>query len=120
MVAPTYSSLCWVMGGYGPTKFCCADRSSKKTLKIIHETKIHELSSRKRFEIEGRVIAKLDYPNLVKIYNMGLDQGTYPFYVMDLLPGKALSDYINQDNGLTFEQCFGYFSTSGSGPCLFS
>lgn len=83
-------------------------------LKIIRPDKLDEFSW-KRFEIEGRVIAKLDHPNLVKIYNMGLDQGTYPFYVMDLLPGKALSDYINQDNGLTFEQCLDIFRQVAQG-----
>lgn len=77
-------------------------------LKIIRPDKLDEFSW-KRFEIEGRVIAKLDHPNLVKIYNMGLDQGIYPFYVMDLLPGRALSDYIKLDDGLTFEQCLDIF-----------
>jgi serine/threonine protein kinase len=83
-------------------------------LKIIRPDKLDEFSW-KRFEIEGRVIAKLDHPNLVKIYNMGLDQGIYPFYVMDLLPGQALSDYIKQDAGLTFEQCLDIFRQVAQG-----
>jgi serine/threonine protein kinase len=83
-------------------------------LKIIRPDKLDEFSW-KRFEIEGRVIAKLDHPNLVKIYNMGLDQGSYPFYVMDLLPGQSLSDYINQDDGLTFEQCLDIFRQVAQG-----
>ncbi len=83
-------------------------------LKIIRPDKLDEFSW-KRFEIEGRVIAKLDHPNLVKIYNMGLDQGSYPFYVMDLLPGQALSDYIKQDAGLTFEHCLDIFRQVAQG-----
>ena len=83
-------------------------------LKIIRPDKLDEFSW-KRFEVEGRVIAKLDHPNLVKIYNMGLDQGIYPFYVMDLLPGQSLSDYIKQDAGLSFEQCLDIFRQVAQG-----
>lgn len=77
-------------------------------LKIIRPDKLDEFSW-KRFEIEGRVIAKLDHPNIVKIYNMGIDQGKCPYYVMDLLSGRALSNYIDDDDGLTFEQCLDIF-----------
>lgn len=77
-------------------------------LKIIRPDRLDQ-SSWQRFETEGRVIAKLDHPNIVKIYNMGIDQGLYPFFVMDLLPGQALAAYIHQDDGLTFEQCLDIF-----------
>jgi serine/threonine protein kinase len=43
-------------------------------LKIIRPDKMDDFSWQ-RFEIEGRVIAKLDHPNIVKIYDMGIDQG---------------------------------------------
>jgi serine/threonine protein kinase len=76
-------------------------------LKIIRPDKLDDFSWQ-RFEIEGRVIAKLDHPNIVKIYDMGIDRDT-PYYVMDLLLGQPLSEYINRGEGLTFEQCLDIF-----------
>lgn len=83
-------------------------------LKIIRPDKMDNFSWQ-RFEIEGRVIAKLDHPNIVKIYNMGIDQGRCPYYVMDLLPGEPLSRYINRGDGLTFEQCLDIFRQVAEG-----
>ncbi|MBU6454860.1 MAG: protein kinase [Cyanobacteria bacterium REEB67] len=48
-----------------------------------------------RFEIEGRALARIDHPNIVKIFNMGIDQQGCPFYVMDLLPGQSLLDQMD-------------------------
>lgn len=48
--------------------------------------------SMRRFTVEGRVIARLDHPAIVKVHNMGIDGGDCPFYVMDLLPGVPLSE----------------------------
>lgn len=50
-------------------------------------------AARARFELEGKIIAHLDHPNIVKVHNMGLDQGC-PFYVMDLLKGRTLDEHI--------------------------
>jgi serine/threonine protein kinase len=83
-------------------------------LKIIRPDKMDDFSWQ-RFEIEGRAIAKLDHPNIVKIYNMGIDQGNCPFYVMELLGGRALSDYIDHDDGLTFAQCLDIFRQVAEG-----
>jgi len=62
-------------------------------LKILAPDQINE-SNWKRFQLEGKAIAKLDHINIVKIYNMGADQGEYPFYAMDLLDGPTLADLI--------------------------
>lgn len=48
-----------------------------------------------RFQAEGKAIAKLNHPNIVKIYNMGVDQTGFPYYVMDLLDGVSLHELIH-------------------------
>ena len=48
-----------------------------------------------RFQAEGKAIAKLNHPNIVKIYNMGVDQTGFPYYVMDLLDGVSLYELIH-------------------------
>jgi len=83
-------------------------------LKMLAPEQLNE-SSRKRFEAEGRAIANLDHANIVKVYNMGLDGGEYPFYVMDLLDGVALSDCIKLSNGIDFFDCLEIFSQIAAG-----
>jgi serine/threonine-protein kinase len=46
---------------------------------------------------------------------MGLDAGEYPFYVMDLLDGIALSDYIRQKQRLAFQESLDVFTQIASG-----
>src|ERR1700679_4057673 len=60
-------------------------------IKILSASQIDQQSLR-RFEVEGRVIARLDHPAIVKVHDMGVDKGDCPFYVMDLLLGVPLSD----------------------------
>lgn len=52
----------------------------------------------KRFQAEGKAIARLDHANIVRIYDMSQTSEGVPFYTMDLLVGDSLADYL-QDNG---------------------
>lgn len=69
--------------------------SKDYALKLISSGRLTE-SSRNRFELEGRIIAKLNHPNIVKVHNMGFDDGC-PFYVMDLLQGRTLDELIGEE-----------------------
>jgi len=63
----------------------------------------------KRFELEARTLAKLQHPNVVQIFNMGIDRKGCPFYVMELLDGETLSDLVSERGPLElnqFLQCF--------------
>jgi len=41
---------------------------------------------RKRFLVEGRLLARLSHPRIVRVYDMGVDDATgFPYYVMDLV-----------------------------------
>lgn len=81
-------------------------------LKLLAPEQLNE-TSRRRFETEGKAIANLNHPNIVKVYNMGLDRGDCPFYVMDLLDGRALSDGLDQ--GIGFDTCLDIFIQIASG-----
>jgi formylglycine-generating enzyme required for sulfatase activity len=48
----------------------------------------------KRFEAEARVLARLDHPNIVTIYDFGRDEKTECFYyTMTLIEGASLSEF---------------------------
>ena len=41
---------------------------------------------KKRFQVEGRLLARLDHPRIVRVYDMDVDSATgLPYYVMDLI-----------------------------------
>jgi serine/threonine protein kinase len=56
-----------------------------------------------RFQSEARALARLNHPNIVSIYNMGIDKQQCPYYVMDLLVGHPLDELIHQ-NGMLDEK----------------
>ena len=62
-----------------------------------------------RFQIEGKAIARLDHPNIVKVYNMGVDKTGVPFYVMDLLPGDSLQDLLKSGKTPDFDSLLSIF-----------
>jgi serine/threonine-protein kinase len=63
-------------------------------LKLLAPAQINNLSWR-RFELEGRSLAKLNHANIVSIYNMGVDRGC-PYFVMDWLDGVSLAERIDE------------------------
>ncbi len=63
-----------------------------------------------RFQTEGKAIARLDHPNIVKVYDMGTDGPHCLYYVMDLLQGKSLADYIEQRRLLSTDLVLEIFS----------
>jgi len=66
-------------------------------LKLLPPSQISEINWR-RFELEGRALAQLNHPNIVQIYNMGVDKKGCPFYVMELLEGQSMADYIQSQS----------------------
>lgn len=58
-------------------------------LKTILNSK--EVNSVKRFMHEAKTMAKLNHPNIVKIYDIGMD-GETPYFTMEFITGKNLAD----------------------------
>ena len=76
-------------------------------LKALAPDQINE-SNWARFHSEGKAIARLDHRNIVKIYDMGSVAQT-PYYVMDLLDGQSLADFIRSNGPLTELQALEIF-----------
>lgn len=52
----------------------------------------------KRFETEAQSAARLTHPNIVSIYDVGMDNGIY-YIVMELIQGKTLKEIIVEERG---------------------
>lgn len=61
---------------------------SRYALKLFTYERGREETARARFFAEGRLLAKLDHPRLVRVYDLGEDDETgRPYFVMDLVLG---------------------------------
>ena len=59
---------------------------SRYALKLFTYARGEEASARARFFAEGRLLAQLDHPRLVRVYDVGEDTETgRPYFIMDLV-----------------------------------
>lgn len=56
----------------------------------------------KRFEIEAQSAARLVHPNIVSIFDVGVEENLY-YIVMELIQGKTLKEIIVEDRTTTME-----------------
>ncbi len=58
----------------------------------------------KRFELEARMLAKLEHKNIVQIFNMGVDAKGCPYYVMELLQGQSMAETLDSQSPMPVPQ----------------
>ncbi len=64
-------------------------------LKILPESLALDPDRRRRFEQEARLAASLNHPNVMAIYDVGLDQHP-PYIVGELVPGESLRGMMSK------------------------
>jgi hypothetical protein len=81
------------------------DRTLGRTvaLKVLHQGLAADHRAVARFRREARAVAALAHPNIVSIYDVGID-GQTPFMVMELVDGEPLSTVVWREGPLAFER----------------
>ncbi len=64
-------------------------------IKVLPREMMHDPQFRSRFEREIKMIASLEHPAIVPVYDVG-DEGGQPYFVMRFMNGGSLSDLIAQ------------------------
>ncbi|MFO0914963.1 MAG: protein kinase [Pirellulales bacterium] len=62
-------------------------------LKLIHGVRFTSPQNRTRFEREVELTARLEHPNIARIFDSGFAEG-YAYYAMELVAGQPLHQYI--------------------------
>jgi len=62
-------------------------------LKLLGQAVFGSGKARERFEREVELTARLEHPNIARIYDSGLAQGEY-YYAMELVAGLRLDEYV--------------------------
>ncbi len=91
-------------GGFG-TVYKATDTALSRTvaLKILHPQLAADADFVERFRKEARLLARLDHPNIVTIYDFGEIEGRY-YISMRYLPGGNLAQRIQKTSGLPYTE----------------
>ncbi|MGW3242520.1 Stk1 family PASTA domain-containing Ser/Thr kinase [Streptomyces sp. NPDC001070] len=68
-------------------------------LKVMHPALAAEYGFVERFIREARSVARLDHPNVVQVYDQGMD-GTYVYLAMEYIAGCTLRDVLRDRGAL--------------------
>lgn len=72
-------------------------------LKVLHPHLITVADFVRKFEAESRLLARLKHPNIVAVYDAGVDQGHY-WIAMEWLEGETIDDTIGRQGKLAVHQ----------------
>ncbi|HTV21989.1 MAG TPA: protein kinase, partial [Polyangiaceae bacterium] len=74
-------------------------------LKLLFPHIMSVASARKKFELEARISARVNSPNIVEVLDAGFDEASKsPFLVMELLEGQTLAHYVRERGPLSADQ----------------
>ncbi len=71
------------------------DTSRKIAMAVIKDDNQTD-NTLNRFVHEARIAANLQHPNIIPIYDIGVDNNNSPFFTMKLIAGKSLSNILEQ------------------------
>lgn len=72
-----------------------------KVIKANSQAKVEEIS---RFQLEAKSIAKLDHPNIIRVYEMSITADGDPYFVLEYIAGNSLSNEIRGRKGLPLDE----------------
>src|SRR6059058_1974300 len=67
-------------------------------VKVLHSPLEAEATAAARFLREGQSAARVHHPNVVEVFDVGVQDGT-PFLVMEFLRGETLAEYLKHQDG---------------------
>ncbi|MCM8532830.1 MAG: protein kinase [Lentisphaeraceae bacterium] len=79
------------------------DEKSERFVAIARPLKKNDDESIERFLYEARLTASLSHPNIIKVYDLGLDESSIPYFVMELKEGTTLNGLITNNSCSTDE-----------------
>jgi eukaryotic-like serine/threonine-protein kinase len=78
----------------------------KVAIKVLFEDLQGNENSFLRFQREAQAASSLNHPNIVTIFDFGLQDNSYPFLIMDYLQGENLKDIIQKTGKLPLHRAF--------------
>ena len=67
-------------------------------IKVLREGPHADPATRKRFQREVEIVAQLNHPNIVSIFDSGVTATGLPYFVMEYVHGREFDRYIHEEN----------------------
>jgi hypothetical protein len=89
----------WIGAGAMGTVWAAVQLGTQRTvaLKLLNSAMFASEEARACFHREVELSARLEHPNVARVYDSGLDEDRY-YYAMELLPGWRLDEYVRAKN----------------------
>lgn len=89
----------WIGAGAMGTVWAAVQLGTQRTiaLKLLNSAMFASEDARACFHREVELSARLEHPNVARVYDSGLDEDRY-YYAMELLPGWRLDEYVRAKN----------------------
>jgi serine/threonine protein kinase len=85
-------------GGMGAVYEAVQDKPRRSVAIKVMASALASKAMQRRFQFETQVLGLLKHPGIAQIYEAGTDQseiGPRPFFVMELVEGKPLADFVD-------------------------
>lgn len=69
-------------------------------IKVLQTNVGNTAESIKRFQLEAKATSKLEHPNVISIFDFGVNEDGRPYMVMEYLEGVSLSDLLDKKGRL--------------------
>ncbi|MCC6525682.1 MAG: serine/threonine protein kinase, partial [Polyangiaceae bacterium] len=94
-------------GGWGSVYRALCREGGYVAVKLLHTRLAERSVSRKRFEREAALLARLEHPNVVRLLDAGHADDGAPYLVFELLYGESLRDCMRREGAVAPERAGG-------------
>jgi serine/threonine protein kinase len=78
-------------------------------LKVLRHEAADDGQVIRAFQHEATAIANLNHPNIIAMYDFGINKNNEPYLVMEFIEGKSLETILAEENALTLPRFFHLF-----------
>ncbi|WP_224364974.1 serine/threonine-protein kinase [Hyalangium versicolor] len=80
----------------------------RAAVKVLHSHLADQGEMLQRFVREARIVNQIRHPHMVDVYDFGMMPDGSPYYVMELLEGRTLSQLIHERGRMSAERALAY------------
>ncbi len=73
-------------------------------LKLLAPELLQDTENRERFKREGKILSRLNHPNILRFYRFGIWHTHFPYIAMEFLQGQSLSSVIHNEERLASDR----------------
>ena len=116
IIAGKYEVLSVIGGGAMGLVYKARHTLMKRVVavKVLRPNMALDETTVSRFQKESEALSVLDHPNILKVFDFGLNEQGQPYLVTDYLEGDTLADILNKDEFIDHKRAVELFKQASS------